>query len=205
MSRADLVEDLRSMLMGAADKFTDAADQTLIRCLDIAALDMGRFRLRTLPGSVTLVADQTNYAAPADYLRFKFSYWGLAERQTRKPWETNFPQKLPQVQTVEGASGPEIMLLPAPTADQIADLGATYRFLYFAGHQIGDTAATTSVAAGDRHLLLTRALAEALMYLASNGITKPVQLGPGVGSMPKNGTPGALAEQAMELFERMAA
>lgn len=205
MSQADLVADLKGMLMDAANKFTDASDLDLIRCLDNAARDLGRFRPRTLSGSVTLVADQNNYAAPADYLRFKFSYWGLAERNTYQPWQGKFPQRLPSVQTIEGASGLELMLLPAPTAQQITDLGSTYRFLYFAGHVIGADAANTSVQLGDRHLLLLRAVAEALFNLAANGITKPVQLGPGVGSMPKNGSPGALAEQALKDFERLAA
>lgn len=205
MSRADLIQDLEGMLMDAANKFTEGADDTLIRCLDAAARDMGRVRPRTLAGTLTLVADQTNYTAPADFLRYKFSYWGYPERQQYKPWQTRFPGKLPEVHTVQGDSGLELMLMPAPTAQQITDLGSTYRFLYFAAHQVGDTAATTTVQPGDRHLLLIRAVAEALFHLANNSITKPVQLGPGVGSMPKNGTPAALAEQYLQAFERMAA
>ena len=205
MSQADLVVDLKNMLQDAAAKFTEAEDADFVRHLTIAAQDLGRFRHRTKLGSVTLEADKNDYPAPADMIKPKVGLWGLNERRTRKPWQRNFPQTLPQLDVIEGDSGIEIHLNPAPTAEQIADLGQTFKFYYFAGHSIADDAAQTTVRSADRHLLLIRAAAQALFELAANGISKPVQLGPGVGSMPKNGTPGALSDQLLKQFVEMAA
>ena len=58
----------------------------------------------------------------------------------------------------------------------------------------------------DRNLLLIRATAQAMTELSHHNLAKPVVLGSnGVGAMPKNGTPAALADQLLKLFERMAA
>jgi len=206
MSQADLVADLKALLMDAANKFTAANDADLKRHLDLAALAMGQVRARTLVGSLSLVADQPNYPAPADLLRPKFPLWGVAEKRNRKPWEGNWPGRLPRLSVAENSGARELWLSPSPTAGQIADLGATYKFYYFAGHIIDTNAATTTIQLGDRHLLLIRAAAESMQELAHNGVSKPVQLGnAGVGGMPKNGTPGALAEALLKQFEAMAA
>ena len=206
MSQTALVSDLKAILMSASSKFTAALDADFIRHLDLAALDMGRVKPRTRLGSITLVADQIEYAAPTDLVRPKVGLWGMQERKTRKPWDSNWPEVLPIISMVDGASGMEIHLNPPPTAAQITDLGSEYKFYYFAGHVIDTDAALTTVQAGHWHILMIRATAQALQELANNGITKPVQLGnAGVGSMPKNGTPAALAEQLMKQFEAMAA
>lgn len=204
MARAELVADLRGILMDAASKFTD--DEPLERHLDLAALDMGRVRRRTLIGEITLVANQPDYDAPADLIEVKFPLWGVDEQRTRKAWESNHPGRLPDLQRYEYNGAYKLRLVPSPSATQIADLGATYKFYYFAGHQIGAVEANTTVRAQDRHLLLIRAAAHALQELANNNITKPVQLGgSGVGAMPKNGTPAALAKDLLALWEQMAA
>lgn len=206
MSQADLVVDLKAILKDSATKFTAASDADFNRHLDIAARDLARVKRRTLLGILTLVADQPNYAAPADILVPKFSLWGSSERKTRRPWQSTWPAILPTMQLTEGASGEEIYLDPAPTAAQIADMGADYKFWYFAVHKVGAAAADTTVKPEHRDLLLIRATAQALTELANNNVAKPVELGGrGVGSMPKNGTPAALADSLMQLFERMAA
>jgi len=205
MSQADLVADLKAVLNDAAGKFTAAADADFIRHMDIAALDVARVRPRRIMGSLTLVADQPNYAAPADLLRPMNPYWGDNEKAARKPWDSNWPGSLPSLRLVENSGARELWLDPAPTASQITDLGSTYRYSYHAAHAVGALAADTTVQPGDRALLLIRAAAQALQELANKDVSKPVQLGnAGVGSMPKNGTPGALAEQLMKLFVEMA-
>lgn len=205
MSKTALIADLKGMLGDAAAKFTAAADADFARHLDAAAFDLGRFRPRTLVGSVTLVADQSNYTAPADLVRVKCSLWGLQERLQRRPWDTNWPGRLPALSLAESGGTRQIWLDPAPTTAQINNLGSTYRFYYFAGHAVADQAANTTVRESDRVLLLIRAVVQALQELAHRGVAKPVQLGDGFGSMPKNGTPGALAEVLLDQFERMAA
>lgn len=205
MSKADLIADLRGMLDKSADKFALDGDAPWERHLTLAALDLGRFRRRTLADTLTLVADQANYAAPAALLNFKVTTWGDKARRTRKPWDANWPGPPPRVSVAEAGDGSlELWLDPAPTAAQISDLGGAFAYFFWAGHVIGDTAAQTSVRPGDRHLLLMRAMGAALTELANKGVMTPVRLGDGVGAMPKNGTPAALADQAIKLFETMA-
>ena len=205
MSKADLVVDLKAVLMDAAKKFTATGDADFIRHVDVAALDMGRKRPRTLVGEITVEADRNNYPAPADLLQTKVPLWGNRERRNGNPWDRAWPGRLPRLMVAETATGRELWLDPAPTAAQIGLLGSAYKFFYFAGHRIGDAAADTTVQADDRALLLLRVTAQAMQELANNGVSKPVQLGDGFGIPPKNGAPAALAKDLMDLFERMAA
>lgn len=206
MSQPDLIEDLKGILNDSQEKFKAADDADFIRHLDVAAHDMGRVRRRTRIGSVTLVADQNNYAAPADILFPKIPIWGVAQRKARKQWHSNWPGVMPVMSLIDGDTSEEIYLEPAPTASQIADLGTDYKFYYFAFHSIGVAAADTTVKLADRDLLLIRATAQALTELAHHNVAKPIKLGSqGIGSMPKNGTPSALAKDMLDLFERMAA
>jgi len=205
MSQADLAADLKGMLKDAANKFTGNANEDFYRHLTLAAQDLARIRPRVVQDSLTLVADQTNYPAPSDLIAPLSSRWGHTERSRRKPWDANWPAPLPRLGLVEAGGARELVLDPPPTQAQITDLGATYYYTYRGTYTVAPEAANTTVPAGDRHILLMRALAAALFELAANGISKPVQLGTGVGSMPKNGSPAALAEMAMQQVEVMAA
>lgn len=205
MKQADLIHDLRLMLGNAKDRFESDSDAEFILHLETAAFDFSRYRPRTKVGTITLVSDQSNYVVPADYMRFKTSIWGLTERRQRKQWEGNWPGSLPNVSVIEGVTSTEFYLDPAPTAAQIADLGSAYKFYYYAAHAINIDATKTTIKLHDRSLFLLRALSAALSDLATMGVVAPVVLGDGAGSMSKNGTPAALAEASLKLFERMAA
>ncbi|MCW8830667.1 MAG: hypothetical protein OQK32_04000 [Gammaproteobacteria bacterium] len=206
MSQADLIADLKGILNDAQDKFKAADDADFIRHLDVAARDMGRVRRRTRIGTIVLVADQPNYAAPADILFPKYPIWGLQQRNNRKPWQSNYPGRAPTMQLIDGESSEEIYLQPAPSAAAITDLGSEFKYYYFAFHTIGDAAEDTTIKLADRDLLLLRATAQAMTELAHHNVTKPIKMGgQGIGLMPKNGTPSALAKDLMDLFERMAA
>jgi hypothetical protein len=186
--------------------FSAAADADFIRHLNIAAYDFGRLRPRTLIGSVTLVADQSNYTAPSDLRRLVRGLWGTAEKRARQPWDANWPGRLPAPSVIYGAAGARyVRLEPAPTTAQITDLGATYEFSYCAGHVIGVNAVDTSIELADQGLLLLRAQAETMKELAARNARKPVAMRDGLAGSPKNGTPAALAEQLMREFERQAA
>lgn len=199
MARASLVADLKASLQDAASVFTAVSDADFVRHLDKAALDMGRRRPRTLLGSVSLVAEQATYAAPADLLTYKVDTWGQHRIQ---PWDDRYPGRLPQVRQAELAGVKVLSFTPAPTAAQITILGAEFGFYYLAGHEIGDAEADTTVPAGDRGVLLLRAQAEACRELAMRGMTKPVALRDGHSGTPRNSTPAALWEALMAEFER---
>lgn len=202
MSRTDLAADLKASLQDAADVFTAANGTDFDRHLDMAALDLARVRPRTLVGSITLVADQVGYATPADFHSFKSSLWGLSRPQ---PWEKTWPGRLPDVFAAEESGAIKLQFAPAPTAAQIAVLGSTFKYYYFAKHTIDASAANTTVKAADRGLLLLRAQAEAMKEIAARNSKKPVQMRDGMSGTPRNGTPIYLFEALMEQFEKAAA
>ncbi|MFH2082087.1 MAG: hypothetical protein ABIK08_11450 [Pseudomonadota bacterium] len=205
MSQTDLVADLKASLQDAADVFTAAADADFIRHLDMAAGDLGRFRPRTLVGTLTLTADVDLYAAPADIASFKSHLWGISPRAAQKPWEKGYPGRLPNVSVSEVGGVQAISLNPPPTAFQIGVLGSEFRYYYFARHLVGATAADTTVRSADRGLLLLRAQAEAMKEMAMRNIKKPVAMRDGLASAPRNGTPSALYQALMDEFEKEAA
>ena len=200
LSRADLIADLKASLQDAAKVFTAAADADFSRHLDAAALDFGRVRPRTMLGTITLVAEQFNYAAPVDFLSYKSDLWCQPAKRIN-PWETTYPGRLPDVFTAMNGAVRELHLLPAPTAAQITVLGSAFKFYYFAAHSIGTLAADTTIQAGDRGLLLLRAQAEAMKEMSMRNIAKPVSMRDGLSHGPRNGTPGYLFEALMKMFE----
>lgn len=204
MSEADLVSDLKASLQDAASVFTGAGDSDLKRHLAAAALAFHCKRPRTLVGTLTLVADQAQYAAPADLAAIKSSLWGITPKPRAQPWEKAWPGRLPDVRLVETASSPitrKLELLPPPSAHQIAVLGAEFKFWYYGKHAIDADAAKTSVMPADRGLLILRAQAEAMRELAIRGSKKPVALRDGYSGTPRNATPSYLFETLMKEFE----
>lgn len=206
LARADLVKSLRARLGDAAARFTDPDHGDLAAIIDRALLDFSRKRPRILRGSITLSADVGVYTSlPAGLVRVTRVLWGEDERRRYRQWDRLYPGAAPRVAVYEGEAGARSLhISPAPTAAQITQLGTSFAFHYQGLHQVGDLAADTTVQPQDRELLLTRALACALSDLAASGSVKPVSLGPGVGAMPKNGSAAALADAALNLFERMA-
>jgi hypothetical protein len=200
LSRDDLVADLKASLQDSAKVFSAVNDDDFVRHLNAAALDMGRIRPRTMLGTITLEAERFNYAAPADLHSYKFDLWSSPARRIQ-PWERNYPGRLPDVTLCGSGAAREIHFTPAPTAQQIAVLGSTFKFYYFAAHSIGAQVIDTTIQAGDRGLLLLRAQAEAMKELAMRNINKPVAMRDGLSQGPRNGTPQYLFEQLMKLFE----
>lgn len=203
MSQSELVDDLKASISDAANIFTAANDADFKRHLDLAALDFSRVRPRTLLGSLTLVADQHEYAAPADLVAPKYSTWGRDERRSAKPWESSYPGRLPRLQLVDDAGTLKVWLDPAPTTGQITLLTSTYKYFYLATHSVAAAASDTTIVTADRGLLLLRAQAEVMKELAVRNSGKPVTMRDGMSGVPKNGTPAALHEQLMEQYREL--
>jgi len=204
LSQADLVADLKATLGDAAKTFSTAADGDFKRHLAHSAEDFARVRPYVRSATLTLVAGQDVYSAPADLVRVHRIRWGDPERRSRKPWDgALWPGPAPRVTPVGAGPAREFLLDPAPTAAQIDSLGATFPYEYVAAHVIGAAATDTTVEAHDRALLLLRSQAEAMKELATRNMQKPVQLRDGVSGVPRNGTPAALYDQLMERFEAL--
>ena len=198
MGRAALVADLKASLLDAARVFAAAADADFVRHLDRAAEALAVRRPRTLAGSLTLEAERPNYAAPADLWRYKSTTWGAGFRGN--PWDRTWPGRLPDVREIDG----ELWLMPAPTAHQVAMLGATFTFFYYARHVVGVDAADTTVSEGDRGLLLLRAQAEAMRELAMRDSVRSASVRDGLSGQMKTSAPAALAQWLLDEFERRA-
>ena len=204
MAAADLIADLKSSLGDAAAVFKAANDADFIRFLDVAALDLSRFRRRTLLGKVTLVAGQAEYDAPADMVKPKLSMWGVSALNRFNPWQNGYPGRLPRLGTSGDPQQRKLTMMPPPTSEQISSLGSRFDFYYYASHVIGDASATT-VRDEDRGLLLLRAQAEAAKDLSIRNIHKAVNLRDGLSGGSLTGTPSALFRQLLDLFEQQAA
>lgn len=206
MDETSLAADLKASLQDAAEVFTAANDADFKRHLAHAAEDFGRRFPRRVRGSVTAVADQAEYPAPADLIRPLRATWSDTARRNHQPWDRGWPDPDPRLSLEEDDTGARVLVLsPAPSSAQITQLGATFPYTYEAVHQVGATEAETTVAAERRGLLLLRAQAEAMKELANRNIAKPVQLRDGQGGAPKNGVPASLYAQLLSEFERLAA
>lgn len=204
MNRESLRKELQGMLGDASGKFPAPSD--LDRLLGVAAADLSRVRPLVISAQLTLTADESACDAPEDMIRPLSFDWGAAVLAGLNPWNDQWPGRLPRlsVGTVSGTR--KLLLSQAPTSFQISILGSTADYCYSARYAIGDTDGATTVPEHCREPLLIRALAEAMQELAVSGSAKPVTLGGTAGvSLPKNGTPQALSEALMTLFERMAA
>lgn len=198
LSRSDLRADHKAALGSVDNKFKSANNADYDRHLNNAALALSRLRRRTLVGELTLVSDQSSYPAPADLVAVKVSTWGQNKLQ---PWDVGYC-RLPRMSVFEGTTGLMINLAPAPTASQIGLFGSKYSYFYLAAHQLDDDATKTTFKAADRDLFLLLALIEAMTELASMGVTEPIQLHRGMGSVPANTTPAALVELLTKLVDQ---
>lgn len=199
MARAALVSDLKASLMDAAKPFAAPDDADFIRHIDRAAHALSGRRTRTLVGTLQLVADQPNYAKPADFWRYKTTNWGAGKRGN--PWDRTWPGRLPDVREFDD----ELWLVPAPTAHQVAMLGSAFTFFYYARHVVATDAAQTTVSEADRGLLLLRAQAEAMRELAMRDVVRSAAVRDGFSGQMRTNTPAALAQWFLDEFERAAA
>lgn len=197
MGMPALVGDLKASLIDSASAFRAPDDADFRRHIERAADAFAQLRPRTEVGEILLVADEPAYAAPDDMWRFKSALWGVRRAH---PWEPSWPGRLPDVREADGM----LWLTPAPTAHQVAVLGASYRFFYYARHEITEDGSGTTLGLADRSLLLLRAQAEAMRELAMRDAVRPVTARDGFSGQPRTGTPGYLAEQFMREFERRA-
>lgn len=199
MARAELITALREALGAAADKVSGDLD----RPLDDAADALSRYRPRIAMDSLTLEPGRVDYPAPSDLLQVQETLWGVAERARLRPWDPGYPKRLPRLSVRPGPAGAAgLMLTPPPLAEDIAALGADYRYTYRARHTIADDAAATTVPAADRDLLILRAMAGVMHELAAAGTVARVQLNRGTQSAPTSATPAHVAAELFARFER---
>lgn len=198
MALAELVFDLKASIMDGASAFRAPDDADFVRHVRLAGHALAQARPRTAVASITLAAGQPNYPAPADLWLYKSALWGTLRAQ---PWDKAWPGRLPEVRTVAG----ELWFTPAPSAHQVAVLGAEFTFYYYALHLVAADAAETTVPEGERDLLLVRAQAEAMRELAMRDSVRPTAARDGFSGLPRSGLPSALYREFLAEFDRRAA
>ena len=201
MRLSALKESLSRSLMDSAGMF---GDDDWPELLQLAADDLARVKRRVRSGTIMLTSGQTDYAAPSDLVDLRFHRWGYTKRQTRRPWERGYPRDLPRVTVLDG-SPKTLRLSFAPHAMMLALLGQEMVIDYYTGHTLSDTPGETTVPLEQRGLLLLRAQAEAMKWLAQRNVNYTTSVQQAVAGTPKNGIPSALYEKLMADFERRAA
>lgn len=198
MTRDELTTHLRSILGDAASKFVDA---DLHGFLSTAADALSRRLQPTNTATVQLVSGEASYPAPPDMIGTIETLWG---RCPSPAWSSDYTGPAPRWWRGHGIDGSRLCCAPPPTDDQIARYGATMSYRYGAAWRV--TSQDVTVPDTLRELLILRALPEALRVLAVSGTVKPIQMHKGVGStglmsVAASGTPQALHDQFMALFE----
>lgn len=190
--------------MDAASIFGEVSgdiDAAMDRHLDAAVSDFDRVLPRLVSAQIHLVAGTANYAAAADAQRFHSTE--LVDNQNElDPYDERRVQVVPTpiLTTLNGVKAWQFR--PAPNAKLLGLLGACYPLTYYAAHKLDADQANTTLDVSQIPLLVLRAQVESLRELAIRNAHKPVALRDPQYSTTKNGTPAALADQFMRMWEQ---
>lgn len=191
MSRADLAAGLKLLWGDAAAYWTLPADADYVRHLAAALHGFGSAFPRRVAATLTLLAGTGDYALPADFVGLFALERGRQERNRWRPWDAQWPGRLPTAQVVTVAGVQTLRVSPTPAVGDITSLGSAFPYVYQAQHTIGELAADTTVPESQRESLLLHGMAAGLQELAVRNVLKPIQLHRGMGSVPANSTPQA--------------
>lgn len=204
---ADVLPDYQASLNDAASVFLGAAgnDTTdLKRHLQRAAIAMATDkRPRSVTAILTVSAGKASYDdVPSDLLYPQGTDWGL--RSNLPVWELP-SSRLPSLRLTETGTGRALMLVPAPTWQQIQVFGASLEYRYAGAHALTADAATSTLDEADKWLLILRAQVEAAREMSLRNMNKPTSFGQGAaGSAPRNMTPAALYEKLLQEYREAA-
>lgn len=198
LSEADLIDDLKRSLNDSAGAFNSAGDADWRRVLGVALVAMQAKRPRTLLGQVGLQAGEARYPVTAtDFAQYKTHLWGTRQLD---PWNPAFPGALPRVSAAYEGSAWVLHFDTPPTTAHICAYGSTFKFWYFGTHALSTDAAASTIAPGDRPLLLLRAQAELMRELSMRGVNKSVSLRDGYSGTPRNSTSAAMFQALLLEF-----
>lgn len=198
LSETDLIDDLRRSLNDSAGVFNTAGEADWRRVLQVALLAMQTKRPRTLLGQVTLRPEEVLYPITnPDFAQYKSHLWGIRQLD---PWEPAFPGALPRVTAGYNGQAWALTFDAPPSAKHICAYGSAFKFWYFGTHSLSTDAAASTVAPGDRGLLLLRAQAELMRELSMRGVNKSVSLRDGYSGTPRNSTSAAMFQALLQEF-----
>lgn len=200
MQLSDLIIKLQAALMDSAEHVKEIE----LQLVEMALADFSRYRPQQRLGTIELQHGVDCYPAPADLISVRTSYYGQSARKQYQPWERGFPRDLPSLRRIDDEQGnPMLRLSHLPGYHLLNHCGWTYSYSYYAARSIQND--TITIDRQDEALLLLRAMAEAVKYIALNHLSKSVSVRNSIGGEAKNGTPAAIHQQLMEQFERQVA
>nr|WP_285897054.1 hypothetical protein [Vibrio sp. SCSIO 43169] len=171
-----------------------------LQIIEIALADFSRYRPQTKIATFTLMSNQLLYKAPVGLIRVRNVLYGQSQR-AKQPWEAGYPRNLPRLSVVDDDSDAKwIQLSHFPADSVVMSCGRDFSYTYYACRKIVN--GTINIDVQDEPLLILRCMAEAVKYIAIHQLSKTVSVRNSIGGEAKNGTPAAVHEQLMTLFER---
>lgn len=191
-------------LLDAVKLFGETAEQQapiLDAQLQTACRSLSRVLPRVVEASLALEAGQAGYTAPADAIDFVSSR-AVDRNAEREPFDPLWMAQIPVPTLSLAGSTRRWLFRPVPCSRFLGIFGSAYAYEYAASHLLSDTPAETTLPDEFEPLLILRAQVEAMRALAIRNAHKPVAMRDAVYSQTKNGTPAALADLFMKLFEQ---
>lgn len=183
----DLTTELSGAMMSMSARFEDASSLNLSDIIGVAVADHHTVKPRKMTGQLELTAGIRSYTAPDNIVRFGSHAWLDDQRRINSPWDPGYPQRSPSVSLIQAQDGPMLELSFAPTVNDIAVLGSSFPFSYFASY--GDLA---EIPMSDKARLMIRAKAECFLMLNARQ--------EGRGNMPQ---PGAPKQDFMSVYREL--
>lgn len=170
------------------------------RFIDAALTDLNRVTPNVCAGSLSVTAGSSLHPAPDDALRFIDSEW-VERNALRQPWTPQYVAVVPQPRLVRLGNVKSWQFSPPLDATTLAKLGSAFHYTYIARHRLTEDEAQATFDAALIPLVILRAQVEAMKEMAMRNSNKPMQTRDALYSQTRNGTPAALAEMLMKLFE----
>lgn len=198
-TRTEVMTDLHDIVQTDRQKWKVTA---FPRAITAALSAFNRDRPLTATASLELRAGKAIYAADDCLIRYLGSYWGI-EAPPTPTWEPLYPGALPRVVAIHSTSGMCLQFIPAPTDKHVQLYGRQFEYLYNVGHVLTDD--DCSITDDDYDAFISRALAALMRDLMAAGVTEPVQMHRGMGSMPNSATPKAAYDALMQAYKEWVA
>lgn len=193
-TRSEVITELQEIVQTDRQRWKVTA---FPRAITAALTAFNRDRPLIASSALELRAGKAIYAADDCLIRYLGSYWGI-EDPPIPTWEQLYPGSLPRVVAIRSTSGMCLQFIPAPSYKHIVLYGRHFEYLYSVGHVLTDD--DCSITDDDYDAFITRALAALMRDLVASGVSEPVQIHRGMGSMPNSATPKAAYDALMQAY-----
>ena len=186
VNKQTLIENLKTSLADVA-QYIDGKEEYLI---NIALDHFTRLCPNIATIELQIKKDIAVYDTPDDFVEFVKLIWAHEYQHSSEPWSSDFISHWPEYYSVDN----KIHLSIKPSSAQILAAGTQATLFYNAKRTV------ESLSEFQAHLVVLRAMAEAMRLESVRKSNKPVQLRDGHSPGPKNSTPSALYQAFLQEF-----